>query len=173
MYNVGNKGCKKEKLSKKTSLCILETIFNFIYYNIGFTDSFFKKKHKIWLLSDNLSCNGPCSKFHEFNMFFKVFNGLFGVKGLATENVDADGVVLIEGVDGDVTLVDYLNARYTRVFWDALYYMWSIKDAHINLCRQVLENFLDDLCRYRTIGVPTSTIKCTPIISALSRSAMI
>ena len=46
MYNVGNKGCKKEKRSNKTSLCILETIFNFIYYNIGFTDSFFKKSIK-------------------------------------------------------------------------------------------------------------------------------
>ena len=121
---------------------------------MDFTDEFLKKKVKYGLLSDNFSCNGPCSNFHEFNAFFKVFNRLFGVKWFAAENVDADGVVLVEGVNGDVTFVDDLNARYPWVLWDSSYYMWSIKDAHVYLCGQVLENFLDDPCRYRTIGLP-------------------
>ena len=43
MYNVCNQGCKKEKLSKKTSLDILDVIFNSIYYDVDFTDAFFKK----------------------------------------------------------------------------------------------------------------------------------
>ena len=44
-------------------------------------------------------------------MFFNIFDRLFGVKSLAAVNIDADGVVLVEGVDSDVALVDDLNTR--------------------------------------------------------------